>query len=76
MDFAKTMVMKQKAELMADRHLAPPVGTRLDIPPTLIKWNRLVIMNQIVQTHALTGSILTYLSDLRVEKEKQAYEDH
>eukprot|EP00973_Karenia_brevis_P066584 9257961-Karenia_brevis.AAC.1 len=66
------MMMKQNAELMADRHLAPPVGTRLDIHPMLIKWNRLVIMNQIVQTHALRGPILTYLADLRVEKEKQA----
>eukprot|EP00973_Karenia_brevis_P080302 11138594-Karenia_brevis.AAC.1 len=76
MEFAKKMIMKQKAELMADRHLAPPVGICSDIPPTLIKGNRLVIINQIVQTHALTGSILTYLEDLRAQKEKQAYEEY
>eukprot|EP00973_Karenia_brevis_P052663 7317076-Karenia_brevis.AAC.1 len=33
-------------------------------------------MNQIVQIHTFTGSILTYLEDLRVEKEKQAYGEY
>eukprot|EP00973_Karenia_brevis_P010915 1479882-Karenia_brevis.AAC.1 len=36
MDLARIMMLKQKAELMADRYLVPPVGIRTDVPPALI----------------------------------------
>eukprot|EP00973_Karenia_brevis_P043258 5994355-Karenia_brevis.AAC.1 len=33
-------------------------------------------MQRIVDTHALTGSIIHYLEDLKVEKENKAYQEY
>eukprot|EP00973_Karenia_brevis_P058730 8179175-Karenia_brevis.AAC.1 len=33
-------------------------------------------MDRIVQSHALTGSIIHYLEELRVEKENKAYQEY
>eukprot|EP00973_Karenia_brevis_P013594 1845446-Karenia_brevis.AAC.1 len=48
----------------------------MDSPPALVKWNRLIIMHQVAQHHALTGTILNYLEELRVETENKAYEEY
>eukprot|EP00973_Karenia_brevis_P087423 12120577-Karenia_brevis.AAC.1 len=46
------------------------------LTPAQVKWNRLVIMQRIVHTHALTGSTIHYLEDLRAEKENNAYQEY
>eukprot|EP00973_Karenia_brevis_P038099 5251465-Karenia_brevis.AAC.1 len=58
----------QTEELKAERKAIPPVY-RLDalerVTPTQVKWNHLAIMQKVVHAHALTGSILHYLEELR-----------
>eukprot|EP00973_Karenia_brevis_P027351 3771053-Karenia_brevis.AAC.1 len=75
------MLISQTEELKAERKMIPPAVYRMDAPedlatPVHVKWNRLVSMQKIVRTHALTGSITHYLEDLRVEKEDKAYQEY
>eukprot|EP00973_Karenia_brevis_P008476 1145914-Karenia_brevis.AAC.1 len=73
------MLTRQTEELKADRKGNPPAVYCMDAPedlvtPIHIKLNRLVIMQKIVHTHALTGWIIHHLEGLRVEKEDKAYQ--
>eukprot|EP00973_Karenia_brevis_P032830 4531608-Karenia_brevis.AAC.1 len=79
MRFARRMMAVQTEELKAERKAIPPAVYRLvaleSVTPIQVKWNRLAIMQQVVHAHALMGSILHYLEELRVEKEEKAYQE-
>eukprot|EP00973_Karenia_brevis_P049653 6892203-Karenia_brevis.AAC.1 len=76
MEHARKIMLRSQQELMRERQVAPPVGTTLEIPPWAIRWNRLIIMHQTATRHALTGTILTHLEELRNKKEKDAYKEY
>eukprot|EP00973_Karenia_brevis_P051912 7210588-Karenia_brevis.AAC.1 len=72
----------QTEELKVERKANPPAVYRLHVQeqeqevvtPIQVKWNLVVIVQKIVHTHALTGSITLDLEELRVEKEDKAYQ--
>eukprot|EP00973_Karenia_brevis_P086047 11932888-Karenia_brevis.AAC.1 len=80
MDVARRMMTQQTEELKAERKGIPPAVYWMDAPervtPVQVKWNRLVIMQKVDHSHALTSSIIHYLEDLRVEKEDQANQEY
>eukprot|EP00973_Karenia_brevis_P038858 5363917-Karenia_brevis.AAC.1 len=69
MEFARRIMALQTEELKSERKAIPPAVYRLDalerVTPIQVKWNRLAIMHKVAHAHALTGSIIHYLEELR-----------